>query len=108
MSYYYAQLNEENICVVVGEYSCKFEDENMIELKEADTGLLGCRYADGVWSVVEKEEVEPTPSEEEVIQAELLLNQMTILENQSNQDEVLAEILLNQILAEDKGGEENV
>lgn len=41
-------------------------------------------------------EVEESISQDEVI-AEMLLNQATILENQSAQDEVLAEILLNQM-----------
>lgn len=42
-------------------------------------------------------------SEQDQLNAELLLNQATILENQQAHDEVLAEILLNQA-----GGNENV
>lgn len=42
-------------------------------------------------------------TEQEELNAEMLLNQVTILENQQAQDEVLAEILLNQV-----GGIENV
>lgn len=38
---------------------------------------------------------EPIPQDE--LNAEILLNQMTILENQAEQDVVLAEILLNQM-----------
>ena len=106
--FYYAQINEDNICMLVGKYPYKVDMENMIELESYDTNLLGCKYENGAWSVVEREETEATASDDELITAELLLNQMTILENQSNQDEVLAEILLNQISEEDKGGEENV
>ena len=40
---------------------------------------------------------EPEPTEQELIQAELLLNQTQILINQEQQDTVLAELLLNQI-----------
>lgn len=36
-------------------------------------------------------------SEQEILQAEMLLNQCNILVNQENQDTVLAEILLNQL-----------
>lgn len=43
------------------------------------------------------EPVEPEPTEEELIQAEILLNQAEILAKQNEQDEVLAEILLNQM-----------
>lgn len=40
---------------------------------------------------------EPEPTEQELIQAELLLNQIDIIAKQNEQDEVLAEILLNQM-----------
>lgn len=39
----------------------------------------------------------PEPTEEEILQAELLLNQMEILANQNAQDKTLAAILLNQM-----------
>ena len=42
-------------------------------------------------------EPEPEPTEEELVQAEILLNQAEILAKQNEQDEVLAEILLNQM-----------
>lgn len=41
--------------------------------------------------------VEYEPTETELIQAELLLNQIDIIAKQNEQDEVLAEILLNQM-----------
>ena len=46
-----------------------------------------------------EEIVEPEyePTETELIQAELLLNQIDIITKQNEQDEVLAEILLNQM-----------
>jgi len=40
---------------------------------------------------------QPQPTEGEILQAELLLNQVTILENQTAQDAVMAEILLGQL-----------
>ena len=46
---------------------------------------------------VEYNEPIPDPTESELIQAELLLNQADILARQNEQDEVLAEILLNQM-----------
>ena len=42
-------------------------------------------------------EVEPEPTDAELIRAELLLNQAEILAKQNEHDEVLAEILLNQL-----------
>ena len=41
--------------------------------------------------------IEPEPTEQEIITAEILLNQADILAKQNEQDEVLAEILLNQM-----------
>ena len=97
MAYYYAQLNEESFCVGVGSYPVEVEKDNFIAIDSVDTNLLGCKYENGVWTKVEAETEVEEISEEELVQAELLLNQMTILENQSYQDEVLAEILLNQM-----------
>lgn len=39
----------------------------------------------------------PQPTEQELVQAEILLNQIEIMQRQAEQDEVLAEILLNQM-----------
>lgn len=44
-----------------------------------------------------KSEQQPEPTEEEIMQAEMLLNQMQIIATQQEQDEVLAEILINQM-----------
>lgn len=41
--------------------------------------------------------IEPEPTEEELMKAEILLNQASILAKQNEHDEVLAEILLNQM-----------
>lgn len=60
------------------------------------------RYINGKWEYFENEEGKIITEQEE-LNAELLLNQATILENQQAHDEVLAEILLNQA-----GGESNV
>lgn len=43
------------------------------------------------------EEPQPEPTEQELVQAEMLLNQIEIMSRQNEQDEVLAEILLNQM-----------
>lgn len=40
---------------------------------------------------------EPEPTEDEIIQGEMLLNQAQIIATQQEQDEVLAAILLNQM-----------
>ena len=92
----YAQLNEENICIGISQLSGKVAAENMIELASYDTGILGKKYVDGKWEDVEHPEEEAEPTDEEIIQAEMLLNQAGIIAKQNEHDEVLAEILLGQ------------
>ncbi|CDE43867.1 putative uncharacterized protein [Clostridium sp. CAG:411] len=58
-----------------------------------------------VQEIISETVEEEVISEQDQLNAELLLNQATILENQQAQDEVLAEILLNQAQV---GGNENV
>lgn len=50
----------------------------------------------GYFKVEEKTKEEPLPSEMELIQAEILLNQAEIMAKQNEQDEILAAILLEQ------------
>ena len=92
----YAQLNEENICIGISQLSGKVAAENMIELASYDTGILGKKYVDGKWEDVEHQEEEAEPIDEEIIQAEMLLNQAEIIAKQNEHDEVLAELLLGQ------------
>lgn len=92
----YAQLNEENICIGISQLSGKVAAENMIELASYDTSILGKKYVDGKWEDVEHPEEEAEPTEQEIIQVEMLLNQAEIIAKQNEHDEVLAEILLGQ------------
>ena len=94
--YCYAQLNEENICIGISQLSGKVAAKNMIELASYDTGILGKKYVDGKWEDVEHPEEEAEPTEQEIIQAEMLLNQAEIIAKQNEHDEVLAELLLGQ------------
>lgn len=92
---YYAQLNSESICVCVIDTRVESTSKKDIKLSYFDTSYIGKKYQNGEW-------IEGTPSpdpvtEQEKIQAEILLNQCNLLINQENQDAVLAEILLNQM-----------
>lgn len=98
MAYIYAELDENNICCAVSELSGEVIKDTMIPLETYDTSLLGMKYVDGVWEEVPQEPTpEPEPTDEEIVQAEILLNQAEILAKQNEQHEVLAEILLNQM-----------
>lgn len=73
--------------------------------KEERVFIDGTEYTQEIYTnglVVLKSEKQsgeslPEPTEEEILQAELLLNQMEILANQNAQEETLAAILLNQM-----------
>lgn len=78
----------------------RFVDENGTEMIREYFGT----DEDHITATVEKpvpqkmEDIEvDEPISQDELNAEILLNQMTILENQAAQDAVLAEILLNQM-----------
>ena len=94
---YYAQLNENSICIGVSNLSGIVDVPSLIPLPEFDISLMGKKYSNGVWEEAESEPVsEPEPTEDELIQAEILLNQAEIIAKQKEHDEVLAELLLGQ------------
>ena len=60
MSYFYAQIDENNICIAVSDLSGKVTAGNMLRLETYDTSLVGKKYNNGVWEEVPKPEPEPT------------------------------------------------
>ena len=96
--YKYAQINiETGIVEGISYLSGEVKADNMIPISE-DFDLTNKKYVDGEWVEYEPEPIpEPEPTEQEIMQAEILLNQMEIISTQQEQDEVLAEILLNQM-----------
>lgn len=92
----YAQINEENICVGVSQLSGKVDSSLLIPIAEFDSSVIGKKYVNGAWEEVEQTEITPEPAEQELIQAEILLNQAEIIAKQKEHDEVLAELLLGQ------------
>ena len=94
--FYYAQIDENNICTALLDTSTEITNNpKMILTDSYDMSVLGKKYNNGVWEVAETEP-EYMPSETELIQAELLLNQQEIIIKQNEHDEVLAAILLGQ------------
>lgn len=72
------------------------QEGNKVTAMECDdTVQIGDKVIDGiiVGTYVPKE---PEPSETEIIQAEILLNQAEIIAKQKEHDEVMAELLLGQ------------
>lgn len=48
--YFYAQLNENNICVGVSQLSGEVTADNMVQIESADTGYLWKKFQDNTWS----------------------------------------------------------
>lgn len=50
--FYYAQLNDLNICVAVSQLSGEVNLPNMISLESQDVDLIGKKYNNGVWEEI--------------------------------------------------------
>ena len=60
MKYYYAQIDESNICIAVSDLSGPVTADNMLRLETYDISLLGKKYNNGVWEDMPQPEPEPT------------------------------------------------
>lgn len=50
MSFYYAQINENNICCGVSELATEMDNSNLILIDELDTSILGKIWNGFEWS----------------------------------------------------------
>lgn len=93
----YAQIDENGLMVSDSYLSGEVSAENMIPISEDfDLSNKKYDYDNKTWVEYIPPEPEPEPTEQEIIQAETLLNQAEIMAKQNEQDEVLAAILLGQ------------
>lgn len=92
----YAQINKDGFVVSDSNLSGEVEADNMIPLDDDGFDLANKRYVNGKWEEYTPEPAEPEPDEQDVVQAQILLNQADIIAKQQEQDEVLAEMLLQQ------------
>ena len=99
----YAQIDIKTGLVISDSYlSGEVEAENMIQIEEG-FDLTNKRYIDGNWieyvpneNETENNNNETEISDAELIQAEMLLNQESIIAKQKEHDEIFAELLLGQ------------
>lgn len=88
-------------CAYVGSYFCdgylylEYSKNNIPS--EILTEITQGEYEENKPVISEPEPTAPEPTEQDFLQAEILLNQVTILENQRAQDEAMAAILLEQL-----------
>ena len=93
--FYYAEINENNVCIALLDTPTEITDNDKMILTDTyDLSVLGKKY-NNAWEAVGTTS-EYMPTETEMIQAEMLLNQQEIIIKQNEHDEVLAAILLGQ------------
>lgn len=107
MGYRYVQVDENGLVKSDSILSNKIDNENSI-LIDMELDITDKKYVDGTWidyipdegnnmETGGTENLEPPITDNDIMMAEVLLNQCNMLINQENQDAVLAEILLNQM-----------
>jgi len=92
--YRYAQINENGFVVSDSHLSGEVIADNMISIAE-DFLLTNKKYVNSEWMEYTPETVVETPSTQEVVNAEILLNQVTQDARLNSIDETLAVILIN-------------
>lgn len=93
--YRYTQIDKDGFVESDSYLSGKVATDNMIPLEEG-FDLANKRYVGGQWEEYMPEPGEPEPDVQDIVQAQILLNQADIIAKQREQDEVLAEMLLQQ------------
>lgn len=66
--FYYAQLNEENICIGVSQLSGEISNSLMIAISAMDTLVVGKKYNNGVWEAIEQPEPSLSTTEQAILQ----------------------------------------
>lgn len=93
----YAVVNVDGIVEYTLSTTKEVKDKNFISIEEGfDT--MHHKWDGEKWIDYTPTEAQPQPpTEQELLQGEMLLNQAEILAKQNEQDEVMAQILLNQM-----------
>ena len=76
---FYAQLNENKICIGISQLSGTVEDKYLIEIESADNDFMWRKYENGAWSS-EKFELVPEPVVYQPTNAEIQENQLIIMD----------------------------
>ncbi len=82
MVYYYAQIDENNICIGVSQNPLPIERDDMIQIDSYDLSLLRKVYQDGEWIENPNPEPEPEPVPEPTSTDELKELMLDLMEGQ--------------------------
>lgn len=64
MSYIYAQIDKNNICLGVSDLAGEKSEPNLIRIENLNPDLIGKKFSDGHWLEVPKSEMEETITSE--------------------------------------------
>jgi len=77
--YFYAQLDENNICIGISQLSGQVEASNMVPIDNLDIDKIWRKYENGQWSVEKYEPQTTAPlTEFEQMQQQLQLMQLAL------------------------------
>jgi hypothetical protein len=77
--YFYAQLDENNICIGISQLSGQVEASNMVPIDNLDIDKIWRKYENGQWSVEKYEPQTTAPlAEFEQMQQQLQLMQLAL------------------------------
>ncbi len=79
MGRFYAQLNEENICIGVSQLSGVVSNPLMIALSNMDTSLVGKKYNSGLWEEAEQPKILLSEAEQTQLETALNIEYLTCL-----------------------------
>jgi hypothetical protein len=84
MSYIYAQIDENNICLGVSDLAGEKSEQNLVRIENLDSDLIGKKYVDGQWLQLAKAEIEepitPEPTQLDRIEAAINMKNNEISE----------------------------
>jgi hypothetical protein len=79
LMYFYAQLDENNICIGISQLSGQVEASNMVPIDNLDIDKIWRKYENGQWSVEKYEPQTTAPlAEFEQMQQQLQLMQLAL------------------------------
>ena len=88
---FYAQLNENNICIGLSQLSGEVIQNNMVEIQSFDNDKLWRKYENSTWSAEKFEPQSTAPiTEFEALKAQ----QALLLQSQSNQDDIIMNLVM--------------
>ncbi|OFV69245.1 hypothetical protein [Acetobacterium wieringae] len=112
--YFYAQLNENKVCIGISQLSGEVIQDNLIEIPSADSGYLWKKFENGAWSTgsFEPQSTAPISEFEELkvkntaLQTDLTNTKLAMAElvEQQQADKLSSQLALAEVIESIMGG----